>query len=473
MASLVYSEIDNPQSWPMLAFIWQQFVESTPVTVIARSLMERIFAAEAIDQIFERYAKKQYQQELLFSTLVSLMSLVVCGICRSVNAAYRLKAKSVGVSLAALYNKLQRVEPEVSRGLMEETAAELKRIIEAVGGQQAPLVAGYECRIFDGISLAGTEKRLEVLRHQSGKPLPGKAIVVYDPSTKLAVNVFPCEDGHAQERSLLAAVLEQVKAQQVWMGDRNFCTSELLATVTDKQAYFVIRQHGQFPWQAVTSLCPCGKTETGEVFEQTIEFDYNGKTYRCRRVVVNLFGPTRDGETQIAILTNLPEAVASAPQIAEFYRQRWQVETCFGTLTLNFNGEIATLAYPKAALFSFCLALVTYNILMTVRAVLGSVHGVDKIEVALSDYYLVDEIQGNYRGMMVALPPQSWQRFAALPLSEFLDCLQQWAAQVSLKRFLKSPRGPKKKKPKIPYDPKHPHVSTARLLSSDPQQSNS
>lgn len=453
----------------MLALIWQQFIESTPVTVIARSLMERIFATESIDQLFERYAKKQYQQELLFSTLVSLMSLVVCGICRSVNAAYRLKAKSVGVSIAALYSKLQRVEPEVSRGLMEETAAELKGIIELLGGQKAPLLAGYECRIFDGISLAGTEKRLEVLRHQSGKPLPGKAIVVYDPGTKLAVNVFPCEDGHAQERSLLSAVLAQVKAQQVWMGDRNFCTCELLAKVSDKQAYFVIRQHGQFPWQAVTPLAPCGKTETGEVFEQTILFEYAGKTYQCRRVVVNLFQPTRDEDTQIAILTNLPAEVASAPQIAEFYRQRWQVETCFGSLTLNFNGEIGTLAYPKAALFSFCLALVTY----TVRAVLGSVHGVDKIEVALSDYYLVDEIQGNYRGMMVALPPQSWQCFAALPLSEFLDCLQQWATQVSLKRFLKSPRGPKKKQPKIPYDPKHPHVSTARLLRSNPQQSNS
>ena len=37
------------------------------------------------------------------------------------------------------------------------------------------------------------------------------------------------------------------------------------------------------------------------------------------------------------------------------------------------NGEINALGYPKAALFSFCMALVAYNVLSTVKgAVLGA-----------------------------------------------------------------------------------------------------
>lgn len=66
----------------------------------------------------------------------------------------------------------------------------------------------------------------------------------------------------------------------------------------------------------------------------------------------------------------------------------------FQTVTENYECEIQTLGYPKAALFSFCLALVTYNILATVRAVLAGVHGVGKIDAGLSDYYMASEVQG-------------------------------------------------------------------------------
>jgi hypothetical protein len=32
------------------------------------------------------------------------------------------------------------------------------------------------------------------------------------------------EDGHAQERSMIAQVLQLVEADQLWIEDRNFCT---------------------------------------------------------------------------------------------------------------------------------------------------------------------------------------------------------------------------------------------------------
>ncbi len=88
-------------------------------------------------------------------------------------------------------------------------------------------------------------------------------------------------------------------------------------------------------------------------------------------------------------------------------------ENLFQTVTENYECEIQTLGYPKAALFSFCLALVTYNILATVRATLASVHGVGKIEAALSNYYMVNEIQNTYRGMMIAIPSVNWSIFAS------------------------------------------------------------
>jgi hypothetical protein len=40
------------------------------------------------------------------------------------------------------------------------------------------------------------------------------------------------------------------------------------------------------------------------------------------------------------------------------------------------------------------------------------------------------------------------------------------AKKVNLARFRKHPRGPKKSVPKRKSDPKHPHVSTARIVAA-------
>jgi hypothetical protein len=147
------------------------------------------------------------------------------------------------------------------------------------------------------------------------------------------------------------------------------------------------------------------------------------------------------------------------------YRKRWQVETAFQVVTETFKCEIKTLGYPRAALFSFCMALVAYNVLSCVKAALGSVHGTGKIEAGISNYYLAEEVEGTYRGMMIAIPAIHWQIFQEMTLSEFSKTLNYLANQVRLERFSSSVRGPKKPKPKPTYDPAHPHVSTAKLLA--------
>jgi IS4 transposase len=450
----------------MLSSIFDQFVQMSPVTVMARGLMERIFAAERMDQLFDTHAKVQYQKELLFSSQVDLMSLVVCGIQKSVHAAYKAKAVDLSVSTTALYNKLNGVEIGVSQALVRETAADLKQVIESIGGQQPSLCPGYELRIIDGNCLAGTDHRLDAIRLFAAKALPGKRLVVLDPVTKLVVDIFPIEDGHAQERSRCQEVLAVVKPNQIWTGDRNFCTAEFLTTIADRKAFFVIRQHGSLGWKQISELKAQGQTETGDIFEQEVEICYQGQLLRCRRVVVKLFKPTRDKELEIAILTNLSPEVADTAKVAQLYRDRWSVETLFQTVTANFNGEIQTLAYPRAALFSLAMAFATYNILATIRAVLGTVHGVGKIEAGLSDYYLVDEIQGTYRGMIISIPALHWQVFETLDVTQMGKVLKDLAQHVHLNRFLKATRAEKKQRPPLIVNPNHRHVSTARLLQT-------
>lgn len=62
------STIATSRTVKMLSSIFEQFVEESPVSVMARGLMERVFAPKRMARLFETHAQQQYQQELLFST---------------------------------------------------------------------------------------------------------------------------------------------------------------------------------------------------------------------------------------------------------------------------------------------------------------------------------------------------------------------------------------------------------------------
>jgi hypothetical protein len=112
------------------------------------------------------------------------------------------------------------------------------------------------------------------------------------------------------------------------------------------------------------------------------------------------------------------------------------------------------------------MALVSFNILSTVRATLKQVHGKETIETELSNYYVVEDVQSTWRRMEIAIPLEDWRIFIQMSLAEFVQSLRNCAEEVNLKRFHKSTRGPKKPTTKKKFDPKHPHVSTERLLKN-------
>jgi hypothetical protein len=450
----------------ILGEVFERFVAESPFSVMLRVLMEQSLPAEEVDALFEQQAQRQYQRELLFSTVVNLMSLVVCGILPSVNAAYQAKAKGIGVSLQSVYNKLNGMEPQIVEALVRHVVSRAQGLIEQLGGTLPPLIAGYRVKILDGNHLAATERRLQVLRSVNSAPLPGHALVILDPALMLAIDVFACEDGHAQERALLSRVLATVVSGDLWIADRNFCTLGFLFGIHWRGASFAIRQHGNLPWQALNALVSIGPNETGTVFEQSVQLIFNQTlSLTIRRIVVQLNQPTRDGDLQIAILSNLPVDKADALQIAALYQKRWRIERLFQVLEQCFRGEINTLAYPNAALFGFGMALICYNLLAVAKAAMRSVHGADKIEAGISPYYLADEVRRVYEGMMIAIPPIQWLPFAQLDSHSTVQLLQHLAAQMELSKFRSHPRGEKRKVPKPKRQKNKPHVSTARLLS--------
>src|SRR4051795_6953206 len=450
----------------ILGDVFERFAQDSPLSVMARGVMENALNPTLVDRLFQDVADKQYTKQLLFSSIVDLMGLVVCRIQPAIHAAYQAHAETIDATVQAVYGKIDRTEPALSAALVHATAARLGPVIDAMTGARAPLLPGYHVKILDGNHRDGTEHRLKELRTIRAGALPGQALVVLDPRLMLATDVVLCEDGHAQERSLLDQVLSLVAAKDLWIADRNFCTTDFLFGIAQRDGSFVIRQHAAtLHWEFVGKRRACGRIDTGKVFEQTIRATNDaGEVLILRRITVLLDQPTRDGETELHILTNVPAKDAKARTIADMYRKRWTIETAFQELEATLNGEINALGYPKAALFAFCVALVSYNVLSTVKAALRSVHGEEKVEEEVSGYYVADEIQMTHRGMMIAIPEDEWVVFHDLPAVELAEVLVSLARAVPLPKYREHPRGPKKPKPEKQSGAKIKHVATAKML---------
>jgi hypothetical protein len=444
--------------------VFQSFVAQRPIATATQMILRRLLAPQALDQLFRDNAQSQYEQTLLFSALTRMMAAVVLGMFQSVNAACKKMQRELLVSTTAVYNKLQRIETQTMSALVRYAYQQTMETCRELGGVRQHDVAGYTTRILDGNHLSKTEHRLKETRALVAGPLPGKSLVVFDPRFDAVSDYFPIEDGHAQELSALDAFIATLARQQLVIADRNFCTLKLLYAIAAHSSCFVIRQHAKLKGRIVGQLKRRGKTDTAIVYENKLQLPgYEGETLVVRRIVACLHSPTRDGDTEVVLLTNLPTADADAMKVSELYRTRWKIETAFMHMTLSLQCEVSALCYPAAALFCFATALVGYNAWSIVKALVAKEHG-RPASAMLSHYYLAAEIASTTDGLLIAVPEAHWTAFAEMKIDEFVECLQAVARSIDLSLYRKSVRGPKKPPPKKKGNKRTVHVSTQRIL---------
>ncbi len=289
--------------------ILERFVERSPASVMVRGTLENVVTPDLLDRVFKETAQRQHCGELLFSSVVDLLGLVATGVRKSVNDAYQAEKEQFTVSVISVYAKLQKVETEVTRQMIVQTARQLAEVVRRLNPPQQPLLRGYRTKIIDGNHLPATEHRIGELRKTRSGPLPGQTLVVLEPDLMLATEVFPCEDGHAQERSLLPQALETVEPKDLWIADRNFCTTGFLFGIAERRAFFVIRQHAStLTYELLGRRRKIGPSPTGMLYEQQMRMHHpDGRSMVIRRVTLELKKPTRDGASEIHILTNLSQ----------------------------------------------------------------------------------------------------------------------------------------------------------------------
>ena len=271
--------------------IFERFLHEAPIAVMFHALLQRALDPNELNRLFEQTATSQSTRQLLFSSIVDLMSLVGGGVKPSVRGAYLASLGAITASLTAVSEKLQGREPGGCRGLVGDTARRLQPLVHPLDATVPEPVPGDRAKILDGNHLAATEHRIPPPRTTRATPLPGQALVVLDPATMLVIDVAPCEDAHAQERSLIGQVLPGVEGGDLWSADRNFCTTRFLFGVRARRGCFLVRQHqSTLPWEAITPWNNVGRVVTGFVPHQMIrvtEVDGDG-VMELRRIGLQL-----------------------------------------------------------------------------------------------------------------------------------------------------------------------------------------
>jgi len=450
--------------------MWQEVLErfesQAPASVMARIALEQAMPAAWIDEVFDAHRQRQYPRELLFSTVVELMTLVSLGLQPSLHAAAR-KMENLPVSLAALYDKVNRTELPLLRALVQGSSARLQPIAAALN--VAPCMPGWQLRIVDGNHLPGSQKRLAPLRGHRGAALPGHCLVVYDPDLAQVVDLVACEDAYESERTAVMPLFDSAGPGQIWIADRHFCTRTILQRCHEAGASFIVRQHSKHP--VIVQEGPwrdAGRCETGPLREQTLQIDEGQAPWR--RIELKLDQPTDSGESTLWLWSNLLDNI-SAEQIAALYRRRWSIEGMFGRLESVLNSEISTLGHPRAALLGFTVAVLAYNLLSLLKRCVEHAHRQEAPQLDVSTYHLAQHVRGAYEGLIIAVPPAYWPN-TPQDTAQVVQRLLALARRIIPRQVATSKRGPKIEKPKgwVTGDKARAHISTARVLKAAMEQ---
>jgi IS4 transposase len=452
--------------------VLERFEKKSAVTVMGHVALMQALNPDWMEEVFEKNSDSQYTRELMFSTVVGLMTLVSLGLSPSLHAATKRIEEELGVSIKSVYNKVNGVEAAVVRALVGGSAERFIPVVQSLQPKRKESVKGFQLRIVDGNHLAATEKRLGVLRGFRGAALPAQALVVYDPDLQLIVDLLPWEDAHTQERVIMQELMDRVMAGELWIADRNFCCAPILLGLMERGAHFLVREHGANPNPRVESkLRRIGRIETGVVYQQIVSIkDEDGVVHRLRRIEVHLETPTEDGDMVIRLLTNVPSSRLGANAVARLYRRRWRIEAMFQRLESVLQSEIKGLGKPLASLFAFGVSILAFNVLSLLMSAVRARHAkaLEESKIELSPYYVAIEIRANHAGMMIATDAATWQRYEQLSTKEFAQTLLRLAGNVNPRSLRSHPRKPKDlpKKGYVSRAEAQRHVSTCQVLEA-------
>ena len=445
----------------------EKFMKTCPFAVMTQAAIRATMGHE-LDEVFHSERSQQYEAEALFSDVALTVADIALGFAENPNQAYKTQKENLGVSLTSFYNKINATETAISEGVVRQSAQRAVEMMDELECALWEIIPGYRVLALDGNHLPETDKRLEPLRDAYDAPLPGTIVARFDLQRQMFDRAYLLEDAHAQECSVKHRILADLEPNDLILADRHYCVLDLLTGIDEAGTAFAIRQHGRFKGVLIGKRRRIGRCATGVVYEQKIHTSNQDDAFSMRRITLELDQPTRDGDTEIHILTNLPSNIA-ATLVADLYRLRWEEEQGFYYLTTTLTCELPSLGQPRAALFLFCMAMLAFNIRQVMFAALYVEHGADEVN-EVSHFHVSVEVSRYTDGMLAVIDEEIWEEWIPSERGEVAKLLRDIARSIDLRDYRKQRRGPKKNKESPERTRAKTHLSTAKALAAAKQR---
>jgi hypothetical protein len=439
-----------------------RFIEKYPLAVMTRAVVQSV-VGEQLDEVFQEHRGRQYDDAIKFSTIAMSMAEIALGTVENRNQAYRKYKQELQASVVAYYGKINRTEPAVCEALVRHSAHGAGELLGELDFKPWEVLPGYRCFAVDGNHLGKTEKRLKETRGLCAAPLPGTVVARFDLQTGLFDQAYLLEDGHAQESTVLDRAIEDLAERDLILADRHFCIVPFLLKLAARGCFFLIRQHGRLKGELLGKRRKIGEIDSGAVYEQAMRIRAGEDMLVLRRLTVELHDPTRDGDLELHVLSNVPAADADACKLAQMYRQRWEIENAFYLLTTTLVCEMKSNCYPRCALLLFCTAMLAYNCRQVLLASLYAEHAQEDVE-QMSQYQVALDTVAPMEGMLTAINDKEWETLTPRDRRGVAAFLRVVSRRVDVRGYKKSVRGPKKPPLKRKRCRAGTHVSTHRIL---------
>ena len=351
-------------------------VQRTPLANATLTLWAYLLKPADLDEIFERYRGRSFEDILSFATFVELIRDAL--VLHKGSARQSLdRAEEQGdlpTCREAVYGKLRRIPIDLSVGFFEDVTALIRPLLptgHAVAAIPASL-AGMTVVVLDGKQIKNVAKRLKPVRSKAGSVIGGKILVAYLPGEGLAVAMAADPDGEANDIRLMPEVVSRARARiagvRLWVADRQFCDLDQPALLTEEGDHFLIRRSLRTGFHATPTVRP-GTTVDARGRTVVEQWGWIGSPRDKRRRYVRQIHLIRPGEEEMLLVTDLlDEAAYPADDLLEVYLQRWGIERVYQQITEVFNLKQLIGSTPEGSIFQASFCLVLYNLLQVIRA---------------------------------------------------------------------------------------------------------
>ncbi|WP_175968665.1 type II toxin-antitoxin system Phd/YefM family antitoxin [Burkholderia sp. BCC0322] len=430
----------------MMRTIVERFVEQSPMTIMARLVLQCALHDDWIDMVVD--ADEEPDDESIRETLFALAVDAIAAIAAQAHTPASPMPHGVpghassasGAAVAALHDGMSRWRAGWGRALVRDSVDLLLPVAAARADERGRTLGGMRLRVLDGAGAGCAPGRAgcdcgracdDPARDAAPGLTSARVMPVYDPELAMIVDLLPVERGRSHERAFVGALLETVRPGELWMIDGRFDIDAIVSGWPRRGGAFVLRDDGgAAACRPLGGWRDAGRLDGGDVREQAVGMAGDGEAAgTLRRIEWRGHGLDGAPGATVTVLTNLPVEPFDACQVMQLARRRWHDALPF-SLDSVLGGALFGSVPARASLLASGIAALAYNAFSVMTRVVGDALGLDERDAERVPSQIADGVTATYAGMMIALPPDWWRRYDQLPAATLGQIVRMLAVHV-------------------------------------------